>query len=140
MTTKIEEQIITVEFQNPGQYWIGDLFYVLNEEWEELCDLILCENSIDREGKHALKDGRTFCLFTTKHGDGIYSDNLGNFYPVDDGIIGMIGLEDINLNFKENDIDLGNIIKFDSTFECMKLKQRMTITAMNLMMKIIIKH
>lgn len=75
-----------------GEYWVGDLCYVLDDVWLEVCDLTLD----GEEGEFTLKDGRKFALFNTAYGDGCYPDNLGNMYGVDSGTIGCIAVSDLN--------------------------------------------
>jgi hypothetical protein len=69
-----------------GQYWVGDLCYVLRDQWEEVCGLLA--GGVD--GVHTLKDGTHFACFRTAWGDGIYEDGSGNDYAVDAGLIGCV--------------------------------------------------
>lgn len=71
-----------------GEYYIGDLCYVLDDVWGEVCSNL-------EEGEHVLSDGRKYALYFTKYGDGLYSSNIGTIHPVDAGLIGAIKLEDI---------------------------------------------
>ena len=75
-----------------GLYWIGDLCYVLDDVWLEVCDLTLsdADNPRGKEGIFTLKDGRKFAMFTTAYGDGAYSDKDGYCYYVDSGTLGCI--------------------------------------------------
>ena len=50
------------------------------------------------------------------HGDGVYSDQFNNSYPVDAGLIGCIKIDDI-IDPKA-DTSLGATIYFDEPFEC----------------------
>jgi hypothetical protein len=99
----------------PGKFYIGDLCYVMHKEWDEVCDLTISGLRV-LGGFFNLSDGRKFGMWITAYGDGIYNDNLGNCYPVDAGLIGIIALEDIDESEKEN-LSLGNIIAFDHPFE-----------------------
>ena len=101
-----------------GEYYVGDLCYVMTDvEWAEMMPLFFPDNSgMPREGEFALKDGRRFASYSTKHGDGSYKDQHGNRYSVDAGLIGCIKLADIKAN-KYNDIsELGTIHKFTRDF------------------------
>lgn len=77
----------------PVRYYIGDLCYVMHDEWSEVCDLTLAEG-VD-EGQFELADGRQFILFSTAYGDGCYPDQMGRSYAVDSGTIGAIRVDDI---------------------------------------------
>ena len=100
-----------------GRYYVGDLCYVMHDAWTEAVDLMFpsaAEGYKSVEGVMKLKDGRQFAIFSTAYGDGYYSDNLGNDYPVDAGSIGCIRVEDIKDDTA--DIGLGNVIDFDQDF------------------------
>jgi hypothetical protein len=104
---------------SPGQYWIGDLCYVMHDVWNEVVDKMY-EGDTDHEGEViTLNDGREFLYFGTAHGDGEYFDNEGNAYGVDAGIIGIIALEDIKQDGK-NDLANGRVEMFSSPFSCAK--------------------
>ena len=100
-----------------GLYYIGDLCYVLHDEWDEVCDILFgdSEDNIIPEGEFTLKDGRRFALYSTAYGDGTYTDNEGNTYGVDAGSIGCIRIEDIRLT-EQNHIKLGTAITFTEPF------------------------
>lgn len=111
---KIENfQVITMP---AGRYWIGDLCYVLREEWNECCTLFFKDRTDHgcNEGGFTLADGRDFVMFNTAWGDGEYEDNYGKLYGVDAGAIGLIAFED---GFDER---LGNVYDFNNAFECRK--------------------
>ena len=99
-----------------GTYYIGDLCYVLNDRWDEVCDLVLADHFC-RDGIFTLKDGTRFAMFTTKYGDGEYLDQDGNSYTVDSGSIGCVMLMDISES--ERDLakmqKLGNIMTFSDS-------------------------
>lgn len=102
-----------------GDYYVGDLCYVMHDEWDEVCDLMF-EGRTDggcNEGVFNLKDGRTFAVFNTAWGDGIYTDNLVGDYPVDAGCIGCIKVSDIDKTNDQNNMTLGNIHSFNNDFE-----------------------
>lgn len=81
-----------------GNYYIGDLCYVMRDVWEEACDLMFPPTNPygpPVDGEFTLKDGRRFAVYSTKYGDGVYPTNTGNNLSVDAGIIGCIKVEDI---------------------------------------------
>jgi hypothetical protein len=102
-----------------GDYYIGDLCYVMHNEWAEVCELLF-EGQNDggcNEGVFNLKDGRTFALFSTAYGDGVYYDQFGADYMVDAGCIGCIKLSDIDRDNTDNFLTGGKIVSFDNDFE-----------------------
>ena len=103
----------------PGTYYLGDLCYVMHQEWSEVCDLLFAgqDNGGVNEGTFNLKDGRTFALFSTAYGDGTYPDNKGNMYPVDAGSIGCIKVDEIDLSVMDNSLNGGHVYSFDNDFE-----------------------
>ena len=99
-----------------GEYYIGDLCYVMtSEEWLEVCDLTIQDSRLI-EGEFQLKDGRKFAMYSTAYGDGTYYDHYGFSYSVDSGSIGCIRVEDIKANKYDNLLDLGAIQDFDTDF------------------------
>jgi hypothetical protein len=96
-----------------GKYYVGDLCYVIDDEWSEVCDLTMDKKGRSIDGAHTLKDGRRFAMFGTAYGDGEYYDTNGNSYSVDSGSIGCMKVEDIKGEIRE---DLGNIIDFPNEF------------------------
>ena len=98
-----------------GTYYVGDLCYVLHDEWDEVCELIIKDN-ICLDGEFTLKDGRRFAIYSTAYGDGTYLDQSGNEYGVDAGSIGCILLSDINLESEGNFLTGGNVVPFESDF------------------------
>jgi len=97
-----------------GKYYVGDLCYVLGDRWSEVCDLII-HSGMCLDGVFTLKDGTVFACHGTAYGDGCYSDQLGNEYPVDSGTIGCVLVEDITEGELRD--GLGNIIEFKERFE-----------------------
>lgn len=97
-----------------GVYYIGDLCYVMDDEWEELCDLIEGHQYPD-EGLFRLSDGRQFAIFNTAYGDGEYYDKEDRTYLVDSGTIGCIKVEHIK---KDLDERLGNVVEMPHDFYC----------------------
>jgi len=103
-----------------GKYWCGDLCYVINDRWDEVCSLLFPPNKEgnhrENEGELELKDGTKFAIYGTAWGDGSYEDNLGNEYGVDAGVIGCIKVDDL-LKIGESPSTLGTIHEFDKDFE-----------------------
>jgi hypothetical protein len=105
-----------------GEYYVGDLCYVMHAEWKEVCDLLF-EGRDDggcNEGVFNLKDGRTFAIYNTAYGDGYYPDNVGREYMVDSGSIGCIRLSDIDLTNEDNFLTGGHVVTFDNDIEVSK--------------------
>jgi len=95
----------------PGLYAVGDLCYILRDEWAEVCELTIQGNTC-LDGEFTLKDGRKFAVLRTAYGDGEYRDQYGRNYPVDSGSIGLIQVE------QEDESVFGmNFIQFDAPFE-----------------------
>lgn len=101
-----------------GTYYVGDLCYVMHESWDEVCSLLFAgrDDHGCNQGEFNLKDGTRFAIYNTMYGDGAYYDQNGKYYPVDAGAIGCILLDDIDVDSGYNDIDGGNIHKFDQDF------------------------
>lgn len=81
-----------------GKYYVGDLCYVMHEEWDEVCGLFF-KGRTDQgcnQGEFMLKDSRRFACYNTRWGDGTYFDEARNRYPVDAGCIGCILVSDIS--------------------------------------------
>jgi hypothetical protein len=98
-----------------GTYYVGDLCYVMHEDWDEVCALTINgQRAIG--GEFNLKDGRRFAIYNTMYGDGSYNDQFGGEYGVDSGSIGCIAIEDINLDIAGNNIDGGEVLTFDQDF------------------------
>lgn len=80
------------------KYYIGDLCYILPDS---AYDEIVCSFKYDDGQWH--KIGKyEFAFANTKYGDGVYSDNKGNSYPVDAGIIGILRLKATGLTKQAN--------------------------------------
>lgn len=104
-----------------GNYYVGDLCYVMHDCWEEVCELLF-EDRDDggcNEGEFQLRDGRRFSIYNTECGDGTFESTGFGFFPVDSGSLGCILREDI----KDNDasIDNGKIIQFDEEFSVYRI-------------------
>ena len=80
----------------PGNYYVGDLCYVMHPQWKEVCDLMFaCDGNRVLEGEFNLANGVRFALSSTAYGDGTYLDDEGREYPVDAGLIGCIRVQDV---------------------------------------------
>ena len=103
-----------------GKYYVGDLCYVMHDEWDECCGLFFRGRTDHgcNEGEFNLKDGRRFVSYNTRYGDGSYTDQNGNEYGVDAGLIGCIKLDDIDLTNESNFTHGGQIIEFKHPFNC----------------------
>jgi hypothetical protein len=106
-----------------GKYYVGDLCYVMHDEWNECCDLFFPyvpgNPNHQAEGEFTLKDGRRFASFGTAWGDGTYRSSIGTDHCVDSGSIGCISVYDIR--DKTYDLErlqqLGAIVDFEAPFE-----------------------
>jgi hypothetical protein len=106
-----------------GEYYVGDLCYVLNDEWDEVCRLLFAgrDDHGCNQGEFNLSDGRRFAIYNTAYGDGTYYDQNDRGYAVDAGSIGCILMEDIDLTHPDNFISGGQQITFDQDFYTGKL-------------------
>ena len=99
-----------------GRYWVGDLCYVMHDEWKEVCDLIIDGHDV-HDGEFTLADGRRFAIYSTAYGDGSYTNNHNSDrLCVDSGSIGCIRLEDIDQDNTQNDIASGIVVEFERPF------------------------
>lgn len=103
------------EFE-PGDYYVGDLCYVLRDEWDEVCSLTIDEHKC-LEGVFKLANGTKFATYGTAYGDGVYVDQKNRKYPVDAGLIGCVAVKDLDAKILVENITLGNVIKFDKPFD-----------------------
>ena len=78
---------------NTVKYYVGDLCYVMHDEWNEVCSMASFDNEDGAE--YELEDGRKFFFYSTAWGDGQYTDTEGRLYSVDSGSIGAIKVDDI---------------------------------------------
>lgn len=99
-----------------GEYYIGDLCYVMtDEEWNEFCSITI-DGMKCIDGEFQMKDGRRFATYGTAWGDGVYHDQYGYSYSVDAGLIGCILTKDIKAEKHKNLLDLGAVMTFDNSF------------------------
>lgn len=87
-------------------FYIGDICYVLSDEhyhgfWGKRYEY--------KDGIYKIDEkGLGFAVSGTSYGDGSYSDQRGNVYEVDAGVIGLVPLELV----KEGaDLELGMVFK-----------------------------
>ena len=77
-----------------GCYLLCDLCYPFSgQQWDEVCELLQTHG--ETCGIYELADGTRFGLLPTAHGDGEFTDNLGNSYGVDSGTLGCVRLQDL---------------------------------------------
>jgi hypothetical protein len=95
-----------------GTYYVGDLCYVLNDEWSDFCDRTIVDGRC-LNGEIVLSNGVRVASYQTAYGDGLYNDADGKRYAVDAGLIGCVKVEDCDIS---NIRDLGHIVVFDTFF------------------------
>lgn len=105
-----------------GRYYIGDLCYIMHDEWDECCNLFFPPgDNVGRghEGEFVLRDGRRFASFNTAWGDGTYRSSINTLHSVDSGSIGCIRVEDIrdDTYSAERIAELGAIVDFAEPFQ-----------------------
>ena len=99
-----------------GEYYIGDLCYVMtDEEWNQFCKITISGPKV-LDGEFELPDGRKFATYCTAYGDGLYRDQYENSYSVDAGLIGCIKREDIRIEKYKDIEDLGKFHTFETDF------------------------
>ena len=98
-----------------GKYYIGDLCYVMHDEWSDVCDLMFAGDINSIAGMYTLNN-KVFAVDSTAYGDGCYNDNYGSEYSVDAGLIGIIALKDINLSADSNFLSGGQVHTFEQAF------------------------
>lgn len=100
-----------------GEYYVGDLCYVMSEEeWDEFCSITIQGNRC-LDGEFTMSDGRRFATYGTAWGDGSYFDQHRNEYAVDAGLIGCILIKDIKVDINTiKEQALGNIVTITNDF------------------------
>ena len=102
----------------PGEYIIGDpCYHVPDDQWDRVLD----ESNFFEDqcwATFTTHDGRTghVIAFSTKYGDGVYSDQNGRQYGVDAGLIGIIAVDD--LDPASIDLELAHQVEFVQSFHC----------------------
>jgi hypothetical protein len=71
-----------------GKYYLGDPCYVLQTKNHD--DWLNVLNKSDYFRQPYVKGKKQAIAFETAYGDGEYQDQLGNSYPVDAGMIGLV--------------------------------------------------
>ena len=98
-----------------GWWWVGDICYVLHDEWNEVCHHTIVDDKC-LDGTFALDDGRQFAMFRTAHGDGVFKDMQGREYCVDSGSIGCVRLDHINMQDERNFLQGGHAVEMTEDF------------------------
>lgn len=99
-----------------GKYYIGDLCYVMHDEWDEFCSITIDGHDC-KDGEFTLADGRRFATYGTAYGDGCYPCTDGSQLGVDAGLIGCIRVEDISEQMTVAQIkSVGTIVEFAQPF------------------------
>lgn len=99
-----------------GDYYVGDLCYVLHDRWDEVCNLLFPTGEKSHDGEYTLSDGTRFAIYSTAFGDGVYYDQDDNEYGVDAGVIGCILVSDI-IEKEQDNLGLGMVHTFPHDFE-----------------------
>ena len=103
-----------------GMYYIGDLSYLLEEDiYEDIIFSPLTDGSIV---KITNEDGEKVLLFSanTFDGDGVFKDQHGDEYSVDNGNIGIVQLYNEDITFAARQLmkdGLANIVEFGDDFD-----------------------
>lgn len=97
----------------PGTYYIGDLYNVLQDKWEELCEITLDGLQV-LDGEFTLSDGKQFAIYSTFYPSGkYYIDPINQPIVIEKtGAIGCILVNHINKINTNN----GVIITFPKSF------------------------
>lgn len=101
----------------PGEYFIGDLFYVMSDVWIEARKLFIDGGKIiSRE--FTLDDGRRFALYKTASNEFTCRSNIHTYHPIDSNTIGCVLTSDISdLNYDDEKVtDYGGLVYFDESF------------------------
>ena len=101
----------------PGTYYVGDLCYVLVNQWDDVCKLLI-EGENVKQGSFTLPNGTQFAIFNTAYGDGIYRDEIGNEYGVDSGSIGCVKIDNISPEILERIKNYSAVVNFPSGLSC----------------------
>lgn len=98
-----------------GTYYVGDLCYVLEHRWDDVCNQII-KNHKCLDGIFQLEDGTKFASIGTMYGDGTYEDQFSHTYFVDAGLIGCIEVSALYPDDIETGKNCGKIVTFDKDF------------------------
>ncbi len=109
-----------------GTYLVGDPCYTVPEdrwcEWLAYADPdVFGIGATSHDCKRVMVaelDGKPVLGIGTAHGDGMYSDQDRNRYPVDAGMIGLVPVELVAESGAKLRDDLGVVHTFPRPFEC----------------------
>lgn len=96
-----------------GEYYVGDLCYVMTPEWDELWEIRWYPDT-HLEGELTVQNKRIF-IASTAYGDGNFDSNSGHSFGVDSGSLGIISINDISPSELEN-LHLGHVFEFPQNF------------------------
>jgi hypothetical protein len=103
-----------------GIWWVGDLCYVLDNDWDEVCNCLFSKknnpNQPMNKGEFQLENGIKFAIYGTAWGDGGYLDQHGNCYGVDAGVIGCVKVDDL-YKIGESPASGGHVHTFEQDFD-----------------------
>jgi len=97
-----------------GKYWVGDLCYVMENHWDEVC-LVTVEDGECLEGEFSLASDVRFAMYRRAHDDMGYLQKNDYEYSVDSGTIGCVRVEDIDDPRAE--YERGSAHEFSEDFE-----------------------
>jgi hypothetical protein len=100
-----------------GTYYVGDLCYVLDSVWDKVCEQIISGETV-KNGIFNLDDGTQFAIYSTKYGDGIYKDEIGNEYAVDSGSIGCVKIDNLLAESLNSVQQYSAVVSFDQGLTC----------------------
>ncbi len=109
---------VTAEFP-AGEYYIGDICYVLTEkEWDEILKQCINEETHQCYDGEFLVNGQKLFMASTAYGDGVYNDSFGRSYGVDAGDIGICPVSIISKEKLDEirESNLGQIEVIESDF------------------------
>lgn len=114
-----------------GRYYVGDLCYLLDkgEDYGALKSIYhhyVCGFIYDKDYRRKKRlvecEDISFLAYfgMMAHGDGVFSDNYGRSYSVDAGLIGIVELNDSDLEASARAVEArggGQVIDFGEAFE-----------------------
>lgn len=98
-----------------GVYYIGDPCYVLGENHDSWVELLEKTNYLG-DGDFEYK-GYPCHASGTAYGDGEYSDNTGQKYSVDAGLLSIIPISALTKSILKKARKFGNVVEFNNNFE-----------------------
>lgn len=123
-----------------GQYYIGDLCYVLRHKWDEVCRLTICGNECF-DGKFTLSNGANFVRFVLPMNwrnevsrlTCFIKIDYGNDIGVDSGTIGCIETKYLDAEKLELCKEYSLVYDFKEEFECYNEDGNMTFGVISIM-------